>query len=273
MTMGELVYMFSPGQDANKIQKGLQSPADAVIVDLEDAVRVDEKGRARAIVKEALAAGRNRDKKVYLRINAVSTPWFADDAALVKELPVDGVMLPKCEEPSAVKTLASLVELEIIPLIESAKGVLNAAGILGASPQVRRCAFGSVDFALDIGTEWTPEGTERLAAMGHLVLASRCAGKEPPIDAVFPVIRDEEAFKKDTLLGKKMGFYGKMVIHPTHVEWVRDVYRPSDEEISKCKKIVEAYEQSEARGAFAMDGKLVDLPVYEQAKRIVTLWG
>lgn len=273
MTMSELVYLFSPGHDANKIQKGLQSPADAVVVDLEDAVRVDEKEQARTVVQQALGESRPAGKKVYVRINAVSTPWFADDVALVKELPVDGVMLPKCEKPSAVEMLAAMVAVEIIPLIESAKGVLNAAGILSASPQVRRCAFGSVDFALDIGTEWTPEGTERLAAMGQLVLASRYAGKEPPIDAVFPVIRDEAAFKKDALLGKKMGFYGKMVIHPMHIEWVRDVYRPSDEEISKCKKIVEAYEQSEGRGAFAIDGKLVDLPVYEQAKRIVTLWG
>lgn len=272
MTISQLVYLFSPGNDINRMGKALQSATDAVIVDLEDAVRVDEKAAAREVVRQALGS-RPHDKKVYIRINAVSTPWFADDVALVNELPVDGVILPKCEEPSAVETLAAKVTVEIIPLIESAKGVLNAVDILRASSQVHRLAFGSVDFALDIGAEWTPEGVERQAAMGHLVLASRYAGKQPPIDAVFPVIRDEEAFKNDTRIGKQMGFYGKMVIHPLHIEWVRDVYRPSAEEIARSKKIVEAYEQTGGKGAFTIDGKMVDLPVYEQAKRIVELWG
>jgi len=273
MSMSQLVYLFTPGGDADKIRKGLQSAADALIIDLEDAIRVDEKEQAREAVRQAFSEGRPADKKVYIRINAVSTPWFEDDVALANTLPIDGVMLPKCEEPSDVATLASKVSFEIIPLIESAKGVLNAAEILSVSPQVQRLAFGSVDFALDIGAEWTQEGIERHAAMGHLVLASRYAGKQPPIDAVFPVIRDEEAFKKDTLLGKKMGFYGKLIIHPMHIEWVRDVYRPAEEEIARSRKIVEAYEQSGGKGAFSIDGKMVDLPVYEQARRIVELWG
>lgn len=273
MTISELVYLFAPGIDADKIRKALQSSADAIIVDLEDAVRVNEKEQARAAVRQALGEARPDDKKVYVRINALSTPWFADDVALVNALSVDGVMLPKCDEPSAVEMLASMVTVEILPLIESAKGVLNAVDILCASPQVRRVAFGSVDFALDIGAEWTPEGVERQAAMGHLVLASRYAGKQPPIDAVFPVIRDEEAFKNDTRRGKKIGFYGKMIIHPMHIEWVRDVYRPSEEELARSKMIVEAYEKNGGKGVFTLDGKLVDLPVYEQAKRIVELWG
>jgi citrate lyase subunit beta/citryl-CoA lyase len=269
--MSEIVYLFVPGHDAQKISKAFQSQADVIIIDLEDAVRIEEKEEARAIVKKELVKHKSNNKKIMIRINSEPTSWFYEDIKLVKELDIHAVMLPKCENPSSVLTLSTLIpELEIIPLIESARGVLNAESIIKSCSQIKKIAFGAVDFALDIGTEWSPEGTERFAAMSHLVLVSRTAGKDSPIDAVFPLIHDKEALQKDTMLGKKMGFYGKMVIHPKHIEWVKEVYRPSEEDIEKSRKIIEEYERNKGSGAFIIDGKLIDLPVYRQAKRILS---
>ena len=130
-------------------------------------------------------------------------------------------------------------------------------------------AFGSVDFALDLGVDWSEDGVERSYAMSKLVLASRALGLEPPIDAVFPVIDNKESFISDTKKGKQVGFYGKLVIHPKQIEWVNEVYTPSESQIEWCTKVINVYENLKNEGAIDLDGKLIDRPVYLLAKRLV----
>ncbi|MRG84846.1 HpcH/HpaI aldolase/citrate lyase family protein [Salinibacillus xinjiangensis] len=264
-----LTYLFVPGISKKKIEKSIESSADVIIIDLEDAVTVAKKEEVRQIVYNSLKNKVSEDQNVFIRINSSQTPWFKDDLRLVKDLDLSGVMLPKSEEESDIKlTLESVDEnLEIIPLIESARGVDNVKSIIKSSKQIQKVAFGSVDFAYDIGVDWTPLGEERKLAMQHLVLASRSVGIDPPIDAVFPIINDKEDFQRDTRLGREIGFYGKMVIHPKHIEWVNDVYKPTEEQIEWSKKVVNLYENGENSGAVELDGKLVDYPIYTQAMR------
>ena len=271
--MENIVYLFVPGIDEKKIKKSLATNSDAIIFDLEDGVQADQKDEARNLLRDLLTHNSNlreSNKKIILRTNSIGSPWFVNDIRLLSQLNIDSVMLPKCEEASHILTVSKEYEGEIIPLIESALGVWNSKEILQASKQVERLAFGAVDFALDIGVEWSVEGTERDAAMKHLVLASRAAGADSPIDAVFPIINDYSSFEKDTMLAKKIGFYGKMVIHPKHIDWVKKIYQPTAQQIEWSKKVVETYEESKANGAFELDGKLIDLPVYKQAKKILS---
>jgi len=261
--------LFVPADRPDRAAKALQGPAGCVILDLEDGVAPDDKTAARAHLP-ALLQTRPEEKRILVRCNAIGTAGFAADAAALRSLPVDGVMLPKCESASDIDAFADAVpQGEIVPLIETALGVLRLEEIATASPRVRQAAFGSVDFGLDLGTGWTPEGDERLHAMGRIALLSRALRLEPPIDAVFPVLDDVEAFRADARKGRRIGFGSKMVIHPRQVEWLAELYRPSDAEREWCRRAVAAYEAAGAAGALTVDGRLVDRPVYLRARQIL----
>lgn len=269
----DIVYLFVPGNSERKIEKGIQSDADVIILDLEDAVPSHEKAFARTIIKETLEKLEDiiPDKKVFVRINSITTPWFFDDLNLINSVNVNGIMIPKSESDIDIKVIDEKVvrEVEIIPLIETAKGVLNCGQIIQSSTRVKKVSFGSVDFALDIGTDWTNSGEERKQAMGQIVLSSRAFGAEAPIDAVFPVLDNEELFVEDVNYGKKVGFSGKMIIHPKHIKLVKDVYQPTPEKLEWSKKVVDRYENTDDIGAIELNGKLIDLPVYKLAKKLL----
>lgn len=270
-----LVYLFTPGDSRSKLEKAAASGADAIIVDLEDGVAAESKAYARqqafAFLEELRrgAGGPGPVKPVYIRCNPAGSPHFAEDLRLVREGGADGAMIAKCESADELRAAnESAPRAELIPLIESARGVRHVEAIAAAvSGRVRQVAFGAVDFALDIGADWSVGGEERLYAMGQIVLLSRVAGLEPPIDAVFPLLDDERAFAKDAELGKRMGFYGKMIVHPRHIEWVRAVYRIPQEELAWCREAVRLYENAQSGGSVRLDGRLIDLPVYLRAKR------
>lgn len=270
----ERVYLFAPGSSEKKILKALELGVDAVIIDLEDAVVSSEKEKARQLVYTILNSPEIEDcqSKIYVRINSHKTPWFFEDIELIKKVNrLEGVMIPKSEDRTTISLAAELLnrDIEIIPLIESAVGVNNIDEVLIAHPSVRKVAFGSVDFALDIGVEWTEDGLERIHAMGKIVLASRALGVEPPIDAVFPIIENKDSFLEDAKKGKQIGFYGKMVIHPKQIDWVQEVYRTNQKQIEWSKKVIDVFETAEHKGAIDLDGKLIDLPVYLLAKRLI----
>ncbi|MEC1525425.1 CoA ester lyase [Neobacillus niacini] len=269
--MGE-VYLFAPSNSEKKIHKALTLHTDAVIIDLEDAVTSNEKEMARNLVYSLLKTDETFRSKIYVRVNSIKTPWFFEDLSMVNELKrIDGIMIPKSEDKTSISLAAELInkDVEIIPLIESAAGVMNIETILSSHPAVNRVAFGSVDFALDIGVDWSVEGTEREYAMSKLVLASRASGVNPPIDAVFPVIDDRESFIADTQKGKQIGFNGKMVIHPKQIDWVKEVYTPSKKQLEWSKKVIDVFESSAHSGAIDLEGKLIDRPVYLLAKRLI----
>ncbi len=261
--------LFAPGDSARKVEKALQSEAGTVILDLEDGVAAANKALARETVAAALRQSAT-EKRILLRLNAPETPFFADDLEWARGVPADGIVLPKCERPDDVEAVARAVpEREIVPLIETALGVLNFEAIAGCNSRVRQAAFGSVDFALDLGVEWTAEGLERQYAMGVLALVSRALRLEPPIDAVFPLLDDSAAFERDARVGRSLGFGSKMVIHPRQVEWLRGVHTPSPAHVAWCRRAVAAYESAGCRGSLQVEGRLVDLPVYKQARQIL----
>lgn len=265
-------YLFIPGNSLKKLQKGLESKSDAVIIDLEDAVLPIDKYTAREQVVEVLNSGLVKGQpKVYVRINSFQTEWCIDDLVAISSIPVvAGIMLPKSEDSESIKVVSQYLTegQELIPLIETAKGVFYFQDIVTASSKIKKAAFGSVDYALDLGVEWTEKGEERRYAMGVLPVASRALGLDPPIDAVFPIIQNNEAFLLDANIGKEEGFYGKLIIHPKHIELVKEVYKPSEEQITWSKKVIELYESNTHQGAIQLDGKLIDLPIYLLAKRI-----
>lgn len=282
----EQVYLFVPGDSLRKLEKAVQSGPDVILVDLEDGVAEEMKAEARHTVHDWLSTvdgtdgdSRTRTRtqpKIAVRCNAVSSPHFPEDMRLLRSVQIQGVMLPKCESADHIAVVDQaldghplLSELGIIPLIESARGVHRFEAIVSDARHVRRGAFGAADFALDLGVDWTADGEERRYAIGQLVLQSRSLGLDPLIDAVFLKLDDRDAFIRDALYGKQIGCYGKMIIHPRHIEWVRDVYKATEAEIAWCREVIRLYEQSGGAGSLRLDGQLIDLPVYRKARLLL----
>ncbi|MGG1558608.1 HpcH/HpaI aldolase/citrate lyase family protein [Geobacillus thermoleovorans] len=274
-------WMFVPGSQERRLQKVKDLPADVLIYDLEDAVAASEKEKARKMVRQALRE--NAEKVNFVRINDPSTPYFLADLQEIVAEGLAGIILPKAAKKEDVilvdRLLGQLEEgknlprgsIRIVPLIESALGLQHAYEIATASDRVIRLAFGSVDFTLDIGAKLTKEGTELLYARSQLVVASRAAGIEGPIDAVYIHIRDLEGLQQETRFAKQLGFQGKMVIHPEQIPIVNKIFMPTAEEVEEAKAIVDAFAEAVAAGSGAIqwNGKMIDYPVAERAKRIV----
>lgn len=256
-------YLFVPGNRPERFAKACESGADAVIIDLEDAITPDEKPQARETVASWLSA----DHPVYVRVNAVDTEWFQDDVTAIQRPGVAGVVLPKAERKEHVALLASSLHnhVRIVPLAETALGVWNALE-LASSPRVERLVFGSIDFQLD--TCITDE--ELLYARSRLVLASRIAGVLPPLDGVTTDLENDEILAADVQRARRLGFGGKMCIHPKQVRTVNCGFLPSAQEVAWAKTIVEAV-SSIGEGALKLDGKMVDRPVIEKARKILEM--
>ncbi|BCJ86388.1 HpcH/HpaI aldolase/citrate lyase family protein [Effusibacillus dendaii] len=274
-------WMFVPGNSERRLAKVDDLTADVIIFDLEDAVPLSEKQNARQLVCQTIR--NSRAACSFVRVNDLASGFFADDIADLAGVLLAGIVLPKANSRQDILTAdqalaeaesksgRQLGDIEIVPLIESALGLYQAFEIAASSPRVKRLAFGSVDFTLDIQAQLTHEGTEILYARSHLVVVSRAAGIEPPIDAVFVQMKDREGLLRDTKLAKQLGFQGKMVIHPDQIGIVNDVFTPTQEEIEEAKRIVSAFDEAllEGSAAIQLDGKMIDYPVAERAKRIV----
>ncbi len=271
-------YLFVPATSLSLIKKAVLSVADIVIVDLEDAVALSEKQAARDVMKEALKVYK-QEHKIIVRINSLETSLWEADLETAINNGAAGIMLPKAEDEQGIQRVSNKIReireskdeaFELIPLIESAKGVQFAYAIASADSLVSALAFGSIDFSLDIDCELTPEGMELLFARSQLVIASKAAGIRPPIDAVYPNLTDEEGLKNQTVFANQLGFKAKLVIHPKQLEVVHRVFSPSDEEITMAKKIIEAFEQAEKEGiaSIKVEGQFVDYPIYKKAKKL-----
>ena len=257
-------FLFVPGNRSDRFDKALAAGAGAVVVDLEDAVAPADKVAARAGVRAWLRA----EKPVYLRINGADTPWFDDDAALLRLPGVCGMVLPKAETAAQIATVAQRggSGLHIIPIIETALGLWNAEAIARA-PQVQRLAFGSVDFQLDCGIDG--EGDELLLARSQLVQVSRVAGLLAPIDGVTVDLFDEEQLRADVTRSRKLGFGAKLCVHPKQVAPVNAGLAPQAAEIQWAEQILAAVAQGDSN-ALRLDGKLVDRPIIERARAILS---
>jgi citrate lyase subunit beta/citryl-CoA lyase len=254
-------FLFVPGDRPERFDKACAAGADAVVVDLEDAVAPAAKDLARA----NLAAWLSPHHPVFVRINCAGSEWFRDDLALCGHPGVAGVVLPKAEQVADLAALAGAGAPAILPLVESALGVWNAAD-LARAPRVRRLLFGAIDFSLDAGIE---EGHEQLLyARSHLVLVSRVAGIEAPVDGVTTALDDPAVVRADALRARALGFGGKLCIHPKQVGLVNEAFAPTADELAWAGRVMAAAEASDG-AAVALDGRMVDRPVILIARRML----
>ncbi len=265
-------FLFVPGSNEKLIGKALATEADAVIIDLEDSVAVGEKENARKI---ALAAARNSLKGCYIRINAWTTPWHERDLQEAAAAGIAGIMLPKSEDADTVLRTAEKLPTgcDLIPLIETARGVLRAHEVAACSDRISRLAFGALDFTLDIGTRFSKTGTELIYARSHLVIASRAADIFPPVDSVYPDLADPDSLRSELNEVRGLGMFGKLAIHPNQIDPIHKTFTPAAEEVEEAELIVKEFEKAEKEGiaSIKLNDKLVDYPVYTRAKRILDL--
>lgn len=257
-------YLFVPANRLDRIAKARASGADAVIVDLEDAVSLDAKDTARA----ALANVLNPARPVIVRINSAKTRWFTDDLRLCRTPGVGAIMLPKAESSAELREAASSVgrAIPLLPLIETARGLWNVLEI-AQTPGVQRLVFGALDFQLDLGL--MGGGQEELVPFrAQLVLASRVASIIPPVDGPTTAVDDAEAIRSDALRARRAGFGAKLCIHPKQVGWVNESFRPSHDEIAWATRVLAAARGAQGE-AFAVEGKMVDRPVVALAESIL----
>ena len=254
--------LFVPGDRPDRFAKAEASGAHQVIYDLEDAVGPGMKDSARNAVFARLADG---DTGV-VRINAIDTEWFADDLTLLKSLPLASVMLPKADIASVARTAEALAGRPLIALIETARAVMDVAA-LAAAPGVSRIAFGSIDFSADSGI--ADEGEAMTPVRVQIVLASRAAGLPPPIDGVSVEFKDPARMREHALKARQFGFGGKLCIHPAQVAAIQAAFQPTPDELDWATRVLDAFEAS-GGAATAVDGKMVDKPVVERARRMVS---
>jgi citrate lyase subunit beta/citryl-CoA lyase len=255
-------YLFVPGDRPDRFDKACGSRAGLVIIDLEDAVPPDRKIYARTTV----AAWLNPRQSVALRINASDTPWFEDDLTLCKCAGIAAVVLPKAENVEDLARIAAAApSATVLPLIETAKGFASI-GTLALAPRVERLVFGSIDFQLDLGIEG--DGEELLFFRSQIVLASRLAGLDAPVDGVCVTIDDASAVLADALRGRRIGFGAKLCIHPNQVLSVESAFAVSDEERAWAHRVIDAAERAQG-AAVAVDGRMIDRPRILKAQTIL----
>ena len=267
MAMLPLTYLFVPGNRPERFDKALRAGAGAIIIDLEDAVTPAEKSKARAHVIEWAASRRDSTERVLLRINDAATEWFAGDLACVRTSGVRIAMLPKAESPEQVAALRDALpgDGSVLPIIESAKGVLNVAAI-AASPGVQRLAFGTLDYAVDLALGDGDAALEYPSA--QIAIASRASGIGSPVAGVTPAIDDEPRLLADLAFARRYGFGAKLCIHPKQIAPIHRAFEPTAAEVEWARRVIAAAAASE--GAVQVDGKMVDRPVLLKANAILS---
>ncbi|ALG86354.1 HpcH/HpaI aldolase/citrate lyase family protein [Gordonia phthalatica] len=256
--------LFVPGDRPERFEKAAAAGADLVIIDLEDAVAHDNKVAARGNVTEWVATGH----QCAVRINAADTGHFAGDVDAIAGLGAT-IMLAKAESPDVVQQVAEISGSGVIALIETARGILNAAAI-AAVPGVVRLAVGTFDLAAQLGVD--PTDHEAMAASrGALVLASAAAGLVGPLDGVTAAVDDPDRISADAGYARRMGFAGKLCIHPKQLAPTIAAFAPTEDEVAWAHRILDAVtEEEETTGGVAVvDGQMVDKPVYDRAERIL----
>jgi citrate lyase subunit beta/citryl-CoA lyase len=259
-------YLFVPGNRPERFDKAHAAGADAVILDLEDAVQPDEKPAARAAVLAAVS--NDAARPAWVRINGSDTTWFNDDiAALANLRGVAGIVLPKAETRAQIDAVLahSHPGLNVLPIVETARGLANLDELC-AAPRVQRIVFGTLDFQIDLGIDG--DGEELHLFRSRIVLASRLAEIGAPVDGVSTTITDTDAVEADARRGRRFGFGGKLCIHPKQIDAVHRAYAWTDAEQEWARRVLAAVETSHG-AAVAVDGKMVDMPVILKARRIV----
>jgi citrate lyase subunit beta / citryl-CoA lyase len=260
--MNATTFLFVPGDRPDRFAKALAAGADRAIIDLEDAVKPEAKAQAR----QAILASDIDWARIAVRINDASSPYFEDDRQFLRMCAASTIILPKAESPHVVAQIraACARDVEVIILIETARGLANMASLL-SMPGVRRAAFGHLDFALDLGcaSDWE----SLLFFRSQMLFKSRLAGALPPIDGVTTDYENTKTVAADAAAARSLGFSGKLLIHPNQIAPVASAFTPTASEIAWAKKVIAA--SNGKRGAVALDGKMIDKPIIESAQLIL----
>lgn len=271
-------YLFVPAHDGRKVTKALGSGSGAVILDLEDAVPDDKKAPARQAVTDLLTGqGLPAGTEIWVRVNGFQGPHFAEDAASVDWSRATGVVIPKAEDPPAVAALEAAGARRIVLLIESVAGFASLPSMVGAGSHVERIAVGTWDLALDLGLVAVddPDESDLIWQMrGHAVIESRRLGLRPPIDGIYARFQDDDGLRDACRRALRMGFGGKLLIHPRQIPIAREVFAPDPAAVEYAREVVAAYQEAlrEGRGAVQVRGQAVDKPVVERAVALLARW-
>ena len=276
-----LLYM--PGSDWRKIEKAARElEADCVCMDLEDGVALDRKAEARETVARALQTLDFGRSERLVRLNALDTPLYTADLETVAPLRPDGIVLPKVNSAESLRTLdAQLSEVEraagiaagstsLLAIIETAAGVVHLREIVQASPRLVAKSSAPKINATSLGAVRTSHNTEVLYARSKVATYAAAFGLQA-IDIVYTNFRDAKGLEREARQGLEMGFAGKQLIHPAQIAVVHQVYAPSAEEVKWAQRVVQAFEAQQAAGAgaFALDGRMIDMPLVQQARRVL----
>ena len=276
-------YLFAPGNHERRVEKALGLGADVVILDLEDAVAISEKKSTRELINKTLEQPRNC--AVFVRVNAYDTEFCYGDICSIVSENLDGIVLPKLESLEDLRSIDWLLgnleqerglpngSIDLMPIIETAVGLVNIREIARADTRVKRLAFGGGDYTRDLGMEWTLKEDELLPVRSEMVLASRFGKLEPPVDTVFIHIKEHDAFRSScsNILG--LGFQGKMCIHPDQVPVTNEIFTPDPEEVKWSQRVIDEFAKAEKAGiaSIQIDGYFVDYPIVEKAQRTVDI--
>ncbi|MED4224994.1 citrate (pro-3S)-lyase subunit beta [Neobacillus cucumis] len=276
--------LYVPGNNPGMIRDATIYGADSIMFDLEDSVSLLEKDAARLLVYEALKTIDYGRTEILVRVNGLNTPYGREDIEAIVRAKPDAIRLPKTETPEDVveaDELISLIEkqagmehgtIKLMAAVESALGVINAYKIATASTRLIGIAIGAEDFVTDLKTTRSPEGIELLAARSQILFAARAAGIDA-LDTVFSDVEDEEGFSREVKLIKQLGFDGKSLINPRQIQVVHDIYSPTEDEIMKAIRVIEAAKEAEAKGSgvISLNGKMIDKPIVERAQRVLEI--
>jgi len=261
-----LSYLFVPGDRPDRFGKALAAGAGAVILDLEDAVAPDAKGAAREHIRAWTMAQSMPTGGVLVRVNDAATPWFEADLALVRAAGIGGIMLPKAERSADIARCVAALPTGgfVLPIIETARGVVNVDKMAGAAG-VQRLAFGTLDYAVELDLSGDERGLVYPAC--RMALASKVAGIGTPVAGVTPEIGNTDKLASDLAFARACGFGAKLCIHPRQLAVTHQAFLPTEAEIAWARRVVAAVESG--KGAVQVDGKMVDRPVVLKARSIL----
>ena len=280
--------LFVPGNKPAWMEKALGYGADALIFDLEDAVPTTDKVGARPLVREAVERFHNRGPSLTVRINALETGMAGDDLEAIVGPGLSAIIAPKVETPQDVATLDTLLtqcerhagvttgQIEIFPTLETAKGIYHAYHIATSSPRIptlSATAGKGGDTARSLGYIWSKEATETLYIRSKVLLEARAAGCAYPLIASWFDITDLDGLRADARLNRQIGYSGQIVIHPSHVPVINDIFTPTAEEIAYCQGLLAAMEAGERQGTAAVTyaGAMVDIAMVKTARQLLAL--
>jgi citrate lyase subunit beta-like protein len=275
-----LLYM--PGDDRRKIEKSTTLGVDCICMDMEDGVAMSRKAEARAVIALAMKELDFGSSERCIRINSIGSGLESYDLVAALASNPDTIVVPKIESAEQVKWVSEQIEryessfnkmlgsIRLLIGVETAKGILNLKEIAEADERLEAIIFGAEDYAASIGARRTKEGTEVLYARQSVVTA--CAANDlQAIDMVFIDFRDEAGLRVEAEQGAGFGFSGKQIIHPNQVSAVQEAFTPSHDAIEYARRIVESFEasQREGKGAYALDGKMIDMPLLKNAQKVL----